>query len=134
MGKSRQLGHPRASSGYWKVFLIALGAAALVFLPYVIMDYGYFLYYGDFNVQQIPFYQMCHDSILKGDVFWSWTTDLGANFIGSYSFYNLGSPFFWLTLPFPSEAVPYLMAPLLVLKFACAATTGYAFIKRFVKT
>ena len=134
MTKSKKLGRPAASGGYLKVFLIALGAAALVFLPYVIMDYGYFLYYGDFNVQQIPFYQMCHDSILKGDVFWSWTTDLGANFIGSYSFYNLGSPFFWLTLPFPSEAVPYLMAPLLVLKFACAATTGYAFIKRFVKT
>ena len=97
------------------------------------MDQGYFLYYGDFNVQQIPFYQMCHDAIREGNIFWSWTTDLGANFISSYSFYNLGSPFFWLTLPFPSEVVPYLMAPLLMLKTALAATTSYAYIARFVR-
>lgn len=118
---------------YLRVFLIALGTAAVIFLPFVLIDQGYFIYYGDFNVQQIPFYQMTHDAIREGNIFWSPTTDLGANFIGSYSFYNLGSPFFWLTLLFPSEAVPYLMAPLLVLKTAVAALTSYAYIARFVR-
>ena len=94
---------------YLRVFLIALGTAAVIFLPFVLIDQGYFIYYGDFNVQQIPFYQMTHDAIREGNIFCSPTTDLGANFIGSYSFYNLGSPFFWLTLPFPSEVVPYLL-------------------------
>ncbi|MFQ8600572.1 MAG: hypothetical protein ACLSAP_08325 [Oscillospiraceae bacterium] len=61
----------------------------------------------------------------------NWNTDLGVNFIGSYSFYLLGSRF-WLTIPFPSEVVPYLIAPLLVLKMSVYAT-AYAFIKRFVK-
>jgi hypothetical protein len=88
---------------------------------------------GDYNVQQIAFYKLAHQAVRSGDVFWSWTTDLGANFIGSYSFYLLFSPFFWLTLPFPTSWVPYLMGPLLILKTACASLTGYLYIKRFVK-
>lgn len=121
------------SNCYLKAFFYAIGLSFLVFLPFVIVDNGYFLYYGDFNVQQVPFYQMCHDAIRSGNIGWSWTTDLGANFIGSYSFYLLGSPFFWLTLPFPSEAVPYLMAPLLVLKFGCASLTAFIYLRRYVR-
>lgn len=121
------------ANNFLKAFFYGLGLSFLVFLPFVIVDNGYFLYYGDFNVQQVPFYQMCHDAIRSGNIGWSWTTDLGANFIGSYSFYLLGSPFFWLTIPFPSEAVPYLMAPLLVLKFACASLTGFVYLRRYVR-
>lgn len=112
-------------------FLLALLTATVMFLPYIIKGHGYFIFYGDFNVQQIPFYQYCHDMVRSGNFGWDWQTDLGANFIGSYSFYLLGSPFFWLTLPFPSNFVPYLMAPLLILKFACAALTAYLFLRRF---
>ena len=115
-----------------QAFLIALAAATLLFIPFLIIDKGYFIYYGDFNVQQIPFYQMAHDSVRSGNIFWNWNTDLGVNFIGSYTFYLLGSPFFWLTLPFPSAAVPYLMGPLLILKFACSSVAAYAFLRRFV--
>lgn len=115
-------------------FLTALICAAALFVPYMILDEGYFIFYGDFNVQQIPFYQMCHESIKSGNINWSWLTDLGSNFIGSYSFYLLGSPFFWLTIPFPNWMVPYLMGPLLILKFACAALTSYLYIRRFTKT
>ncbi len=114
-------------------FLVTLGMGILLFLPFIIFDRGYFIYYGDFNVQQIAFYRLAHDCVREGNVFWNWTTDLGANFIGSYSFYLLGSPFFWLTLPFPSAAVPYLMGPLLMLKFACAGTAAYALLRRFVR-
>ncbi len=120
-------------NNYLNVFVIALITAAVFFLPFVIWDKGYFLCYGDYNVQQIPFYRLAHDAGRDGNIFWNWNTDLGANFIGSYSFYLLGSPFFWLTVLFPSAAVPYLMAPLLVLKFACASLTGFAFVKRFTK-
>ncbi len=123
----------KAAKQYFLVFGLGLLTSFLFFLPFLIMDKGLFVYYGDFNVQQIPFYQMCHDAVRSGNLFWSWTTDLGANFIGSYAFYNIGSPFFWLTIPFPSEAVPYLMAPLLMLKFATASVTSFAFLKRFVK-
>ena len=115
-------------------FLVALFTAACLFVPYMIMSEGYFTFYGDFNVQQIPFYQMCHQAIRTGDVNWSWLTDLGSDFVGSYAFYLLGSPFFWITLLFPNSFVPYLMGPLLILKFACAALTGYLYIRRFTKT
>ena len=120
-------------NGYLKAFLLGLLISFTFFIPFIIYDNGYFLFYGDFNVQQVPFYQMCHDAIRSGNTGWSWTTDLGANFVGSYSFYLLGSPFFWLTIPFPSEAVPYLMGPLLILKFGCASLTGFIFLKRYVR-
>lgn len=116
-----------------RTFALAIFTAGVIFLPFMIFDNGYFLFYGDFNVQQVPFYQMVHDAIRRGDFGWSWTTDLGANFIGSYTFYNLTSPFLWLTLPFPSRVVPYLMGPLYMLKFACAAVGGYCYLKRYVK-
>ena len=98
-------------------FITALLVAACFFVPYIITDRGYFLFFGDFNVQQIPFYQLAHDAVRNGEWGWSFTTDLGANFIGSYTFYLLTSPFFWLTIPFPNSFVPHLMGPLLILKF-----------------
>ncbi|MBR4117246.1 MAG: YfhO family protein [Clostridia bacterium] len=115
-------------------FLVALITAACLFVPYMIMSEGYFTFYGDFNVQQIPFYQMCHGAIRDGNINWNWLTDLGSDFVGAYAFYTLGSPFFWVTLIFPNSFVPYLMGPLLILKFAFAALTGYMYIRRFTKT
>ncbi|MCL2013932.1 MAG: YfhO family protein [Oscillospiraceae bacterium] len=120
-------------SGYFKVFVLAAVCAAVIFTPFVIYDNGIFLQYGDYNVQQIPFYQLANRAITDGNIWWNWNTDLGANFIGSYSFYLLGSPFFWLSVIFPPEFSPYLMMPLYVLKFAVAAVTSYAYIGRFIK-
>lgn len=113
-------------------FFIGLLTAAAFFVPFIISGDGYFIFFGDFNVQQIPFYQHCHELVRSGQFYgWDWQTDLGANFIGSYSFYLLGSPFFWLTLPFPNSWVPYMMGPLLILKFATASLTAYMYIRRF---
>ena len=105
----------------------------ILFLPFVLIDGGYFIYYGDYNAQQIPFYTLCNQAIKNGSFMWSWQTDLGANFIGSYSFYTLGSPFFWLSMPFPAEFAKYLMAPLLVLKISCCSLFAFAYIRRFVR-
>ena len=86
---------------YKQAFFLALLTAAVMFLPYVIMGGGYFTFYGDFNVQQIPFISWPMRPSAPGISFWNWYTDLGANFIGSYSFYLLMSPFFWLTRSSP---------------------------------
>ncbi len=123
---------PEKSMALW-TFLVGLFTAACFFLPYMFKDNGYFLFFGDFNVQQIPFYQVAHEAVKTGQIGWNFYTDLGVNFIGSYTFYLLGSPFFWLTLLFPNFMVPYLMGPLLILKFGCAALTGYLFISRFTR-
>ena len=118
----------------FSTFLIALLTAACLFVPYMIMSEGYFTFYGDFNAQQIHFYMHCLEMVRSGNFSWDFGTDLGANFIGSYSFYLLGSPFFWLTIPFPNYMVPYLMGPLLILKFALCALTAYLYIRRFTRT
>ena len=46
-----------------RAFLIALATAALIFIPFIIWDKGYFFFYGDFNVQQIPFYKLAHEAV-----------------------------------------------------------------------
>ncbi len=115
-------------------FLTAIIMAIILFVPFIIMNGGIFYYYGDFNVQEIPFYQLVHDAVRNGDFGWSHITDLGSDLLSSYSFYLLGSPFFWITIPFPSEAVPYLIGPLLILKFGCAALAAYLYLKRYVRS
>ncbi len=118
---------------YLFTFVISFIIFAVMVIPLLIYTKGYLIYYGDYNSQQIPFYMHAHDVIRSGEFMWDWGTDLGTNFLGSYSFYLFGSPFFWLTIPFPREIVPFLMAPLLCLKYALASTTAYAYIRKFVR-
>ena len=131
--RSSVLSEVSPAGQYLRVFGLAVLLGTIIYLPFLVIDKGMFVYYGDYNVQQIPFYQMCHDMIRSGDVRWNWYTDLGSNFIGSYAFYLIGSPFFWLTIPFPSAAVPYLMAPLMILKLGTASVASFGYLRRFVR-
>ena len=112
-----------------KAFLLGLLTASLLFIPVIIENNGVFMYYGDFNVQEIPFYTMLHDALLSGNNVWSSTTDLGSPVLSSYSFYLLTSPFFLLTLLFPSTAVPFLIGPVFILKFGLCSLTAYIYLK-----
>lgn len=123
----------RPQNKYWLTFGLCALAAALVFLPFYIVDGGIFLYAGDFNSQQIPFYYYANEFIKSGGGTFSWATDLGSDFWNSYSFYLAGSPFFWLSLLFPAAWQPFLMAPMLVLKFAVAGGGAYLWTRRWVK-
>ena len=118
---------------YLTVFLCTFALMLVILLPFVLMDNGYFIYIGDYNCQQIPFYIEANESIRNGELMWNWNTDLGSNFIGSYAFYLIGSPFFWLTLLLPMDWVAGSIPFLIVLKTAVAATTAYGFLKRFLK-
>lgn len=117
---------------YARAFLYALAMAGVLLLPFVIIDRGFFVYYGDYNAQQMPFYKTCIEAVQSGNFGWNWKTDLGANFVGSYSFYTLGSPFFWFAALFPAVISQYLMAPLLALKIALSSLFAFVFIRRFV--
>lgn len=117
---------------YQKSFLYALIMAAAMFLPFVIIDGGYFIFYGDYNAQQIPFFKHSVEAVHNGTLGWDWGTDLGANFFGSYTYYTLGSPFFWFMTLFPASISEYLMAPLLCVKFALISLFAFTFIRRFV--
>lgn len=127
---------PIQKSRYWRVFGLCFLLAAALFLPHCIADAffggGYFHYAGDFNDQQINFYQYANAFVKEGGSF-SWATDLGSGFVNSYSFYLLGSPFFWLSLWVPSRLMPWMMVPLLCLKMALAGSGAYLWARRWVR-
>lgn len=113
-------------------------------LPFYLLDGGFFHYAGDFNSQQISFYRYMNgfvkgagypDSAFAGaprNTF-SWATDLGSGVMNAYSFYLYGSPFFWLSVLLPQSWLPYMMVPLLVLKFGVAGGGAYLYLRRYVK-
>ena len=129
---------------FWQAVALCALAAAIFFLPFYIIDGGFFHYAGDFNSQQISFYRYMNgfvkgagypDSIFAGaprNTF-SWATDLGSGVMNAYSFYLYGSPFFWFSTIFPQSWLPYLMVPLLVLKFGVAGGGAYLYLRRYVK-
>ncbi len=124
--------YSKEKSYYKKSFFVALIMAAVMFLPFLIIDGGYFLHYGDYNSQQIPFFKHCIEMVQNGTLGWDWGTDLGANFVGSYTYYTLGSPFFWFMCLFPASVSQFLMAPLLCVKIALFSFFGFIYIRRFV--
>lgn len=107
-------------------FLIAL----VSILPILIMNEGRLFLVGDYMTQQIPFMKECRRVILSGTPFWSANTFLGANFIGTYSFYVYGSPFFWPLLLIPERFMTYALGILLVLKHTVAAVTSYLYLSK----
>ena len=133
---------------FWLTVGLCALTAALIFLPFQIIDGGFFHYAGDFNGQQIGFYRYMN-GFVKGQSYpdglasvggqrlpantFSWATDLGSGVMNAYSFYLYGSPFFWLSTLFPQSWLPYLMCPLLVLKFAVAGGGAYLYMRRYVK-
>ena len=134
----------RQPDRFWQTVGLCALTAALFFLPFYLLDGGFFHYAGDFNSQQISFYRYMNgflkgvgypDSPLAGAAAntFSWATDLGSGAMNAYSFYLYGSPFFWFSLLFPQNWLPYWMVPLLVLKFAVAGGGAYRWLRRYVR-
>lgn len=131
--KDRILGR-NGSELYIPLFFLSFIGMLISFLPTMWKNNGYFTYYGDFNSQQLMFYYHASEAIREGATAWDWGTDLGTSFVGSYTFYLLGSPFFWIVNIFPLSWVDKLIPWLLCLKTSVASVTAYAFLRRFIKT
>lgn len=127
--KSRNTGEK-----YLAAFLLGFCVMLVTVIPVMICENGYFIYYGDFNSQQIPFYNLANDAVRNGGFGWNWYTDLGSDLITSYSFYLIGSPFFWLTVLLPRFLVTFSMPVVLSLKHGIAALTAYIYIRKFVRS
>ena len=112
--------------------ILAFFCALLSFLPLLLQDGGKLLFMSDYLEQQIPFGMYINESIKSGQVYWSWGMDLGTNFIGAFSFYLLGSPFFWLSMPFPSSWYIYIAGIIYILKYMVAALTAFLWLRRQV--
>ena len=121
----------------WYVPVIVFASSFLMYvlavLPIFIKRGLPFFYYGDYNVQQVPFYIVAHRAVRNGEFFWNWNIDLGGSMAGDFSFYLWGSPFFWITTLFPEGAIPYLMPFLMALKYAFSAMCAYLYIRRYVR-
>lgn len=117
-----------------KIFFIAFGIFAAAIIPQLLFTGGMWVYYGDFNVQQIPFYMHVHEAVRKWNIFYDWSTDLGGSLVGCYSFYLLGSPFFWITVPFPTSFIPYLLPWVAALKYALMALFAYIYARKYLRT
>ncbi|SDB16928.1 YfhO family protein [Butyrivibrio sp. INlla16] len=115
-----------------QIYFLSFIMYMVAVLPFFIERGMPFFYYGDYNVQQIPFYTVAHRAIRSGNLFYLWNVDFGSSLVGGFSFYLLGSPFFWLTIPFPEKFIPYMMPYLMALKYSVCAVTAYAYIRRKV--
>lgn len=118
---------------YLKAFLLGSLTAFCIFVPFLVIDGGFFTYAGDFNSQQIPFYMYMNRMVKSGNLNWGWAIDLGSSVVNSYSFYLLGSPFFWISCLFPYKAVPYIMPWLLILKFGVGSLGAFGYLRRYAK-
>lgn len=123
----------KIKNNYIIVLLISFFTAGIMIIPSIIDGDGILSISADFNYQQIPFGILSNNLIKEGNVWWNWYNDLGTSFIGSFSFYNLGSIFFWITIPFKADAYPYLIGPILIIKYVVSSITSYAYIQRYVK-
>lgn len=114
-------------------FLLSFILGSIIVLPNIIINNGIFSLTADFNTQQIPFSKIINYSIKNGSILWTWFNDLGSNFIGTFSFYNLLSPFSIIGYLFPDNFYQYLAGPLCILKYAVSGLTSYLFLSRYVK-
>lgn len=118
----------------WECIGVCFFTAFVTLIYFIIKGDGVFVTRADFNVQNIPFTTAMHRAVAEGGInSFSWNVDLGTSTIQGYAFYNLGSPFFWLSMLFPAEAYPYVIGWMYMLKYTAAGTFAFLYLKRFVK-
>lgn len=116
-------------AGLW-CFAIAF----MSFIYFIIRGHGFFVLTNDFNDQQIPFTIGLHNALLDGGLSgFSWDIDLGTSSLDGFSFYELGSPFFWLSMLFPANAFPFIVAWFFMLKFTAAGVISCLYIREYVE-
>lgn len=111
--------------------LLCLGLALAVF-GFFTIRYGAYTLRDDFNRETLTFQPaMRHGllALLTGKGEWAWNVDLGTAFVPAFSFYNLGSPFFLLTLLFGNLPFPYYAGLLYAVKFMTAGITSYLYLR-----
>ena len=112
-------------------FLLCGSIAAIIIIPILLMNDGYFALSHDFTAEEIPF-GMLMNSALKSGELWNWGIDLGGNLIEAFSFYNIGSVFNWISFLFPATMYPRVIGWILILKIAFAGFSSTLWMKRYI--
>lgn len=119
---------------FWRCAAICTLIALFPFVYFIIDGNGILTITRDYIAQQVPFGIGLHNSLFKGGFSgWTWNLDLGVSTIQGFSFYNLGSPFFWISLFFSADKIPYLYGFLFIAKYVVAGLTSFIYLRRFVK-
>lgn len=113
-------------------FLLCLILGFFIVVPNIIIGNGVYHLMADFDLQQIPFNILMNRSIKNGDFYYTFYNDIGSNFIGTFSFYNLFSVFTLFGFLFPSSVFPYIVGPLIIFKYGICGIFSYLFLKRYV--
>ncbi len=115
-------------------FLCSLAVAAAFILPFVLRRGGILYVSNDQVTQQIPFTQAIVRNLHEGHWLYDFELDLGSGLVEGYAWYNLGSVFSLVQYLFPAEATPYLLGPMLILKFGVAGLFAYMWLRRATRT
>ena len=101
--------------------------------PFIMEGKGFFTVADDFNEQQLTFATALIKALqAKSPGQWIWQIDLGSSLINTFSFYNLGSPFFWLFSIFPPAMIPYTIGYQYMLKYVIAALIVFFYLRTYV--
>lgn len=114
-------------------FWASLLTAVLSFAYFIIKGHGAFTVVDDFNSQQLTFAAAIQTALKENGLGeWCWNLDLGSSLITGFSFYDLGSVFYWLSFLFPKAWFPYIIGEIYILKYVVASLTAYLYLKLFV--
>lgn len=118
-----------------KSFFITLIFTTLItvvaILPTIIRYSGNLYLVGDYMTQLIPFIKEGRRMFLSGTPFWSCNSFFGSNFLGSYSYYVYGSPFFWPLVLISEKYLCIGITAIFILKHIVAGATSYLFLTTF---
>lgn len=117
---------------YYFLFLVVLGV--VFFATSLFMNYFTTPFTGDYSSQQFSFYTNGYDDwwhfFTTGEfVLYDTNTFLGADNMGSNSFYYLFDPFFLPILLVPRQLVPQGMAILTIFKIAASGMTFFLYMR-----
>ncbi len=112
------------------VFLTAFLISAAIILPVMLINGGKLYLIGDYMSQQIPFIDEARRMLKSSAPFWSVNSFLGVNFIGTYSFYNIASPFYWPIYLMPQSMTAFGTGLMFCVKSAVAALTAFLYLKK----
>ena len=109
---------------FWIILITLVGI-----LP-AVLQYGFFVLVTDMVAQEVPFIIETKRMLISGCPLWSWNHVIGDNFIASYSFYTLTSPFVWINCLFPDQWMLQGITFTLLLKMLCSGLVAYAYLRR----
>ncbi len=116
-------------------FLAGFLLFILIILPDLIINNCVIYGSGDYNNQTFPFIYHIRDTLLTGEnLVWDHASGIGAQFLSSYAYYNLFSPFSFLYLLVPhnfvAAAIPFVNA----VKFGTGSMLAYFYLRRYLKS